>query len=199
MTGVVLVLLAVVAWPGARALPGWSPDEGRVVPRRWRGSAPTDVGSAAEFAELLSLGVRAGLPLPDALALARELAGTGPPEGFLASAMAITDRVGAPVAAAAEMSARTLRARSARESRRASLLAGPRASMWVLTALPVVGPVAVTVLGLAPGEVYAALPGGVAALGGLVLTALGWITSRAILTRASRPTMLHAPRPSEVG
>ena len=62
--------------------------------------------------------------------------------------------------------------------------------MWLLTLLPLGGPVVGVLLGLPVGEVYSR-PAALAstALGG-ALTVLGWLWSRALLRRAARPAEL---------
>ncbi|KGN38327.1 type II secretion system F family protein [Knoellia subterranea] len=105
---------------------------------------------------------------------------------FLAAAWQLSDEFGVAAAPAARTSAAVLRERAASEDRRMVLAAGPRASMWLLTLLPLAGPLVVVVLGLPVDEVY----GGVASMAatgvGLVLTGLGWLWSRSVLRRALR-------------
>ena len=72
----------------------------------------------------------------------------------------------------------------------AVLAAGPRASMWLLTLLPLAGPGVVVVLGLPVTEVYGTGGAGAAGLLGLGLTASGWLWSRRLLSRALRPAVV---------
>ena len=70
------------------------------------------------------------------------------------------------------------------------LAAGPRASMWLLTLLPLTGPLVAVVLGLPVVEVYGSATAGAAALVGLCLTGSGWLWSRRLLGRALRPAVV---------
>jgi len=106
---------------------------------------------------------------------------------FLAAAWSLTDEFGVAAAPAARASAAVLRERAASEDRRTVLAAGPRASMWLLTLLPLSGPLVAMVLGLPVGDVYGSAASLVAAVGGLLLTGLGWLWSRTVLRRALRP------------
>ena len=106
---------------------------------------------------------------------------------FLAAAWQLTDEYGVAAAPAARASATVLRERAASDDRRAVLAAGPRASMWLLTLLPLSGPLVAVVLGLPVGEVYGTGASLLAAAAGLCLTALGWFWSRTVLRRALRP------------
>lgn len=106
---------------------------------------------------------------------------------FLAAAWQLTDEFGVAAAPAARVSAEVLRERTASDDRRAVLAAGPRASMWLLTLLPLSGPLVALVLGLPVGAVYGSAASLVAAVGGLCLTGLGWLWSRTVLRRALRP------------
>lgn len=106
---------------------------------------------------------------------------------FLSAAWQLTDEFGVAAAPAARTAAEVLRERSASEDRRAVLAAGPRASMWLLTLLPLSGPVVAMLLGLPVAEVYGSGPALVAAGVGLALTAGGWLWSRTLLRRALRP------------
>lgn len=58
--------------------------------------------------------------------------------------------------------------------------------MWLLSALPVAGPVAALLVGITPGRLYGTGAAQAAATVGLLLTALGWSWSRALLRRALR-------------
>jgi len=106
---------------------------------------------------------------------------------FLAAAWQLSDEFGVAAAPAARESAAVLRERAAGDDRRTVLAAGPRASMWLLTLLPLSGPAVALVLGLPVGEVYGSSVALVAAVCGLLLTGLGWVWSRTVLHRALRP------------
>ncbi|KGN32177.1 hypothetical protein N802_10905 [Knoellia sinensis KCTC 19936] len=111
-----------------------------------------------------------------------------PDLAFLAAAWQLTDEFGVAAAPAARTSADVLRERAASGDRRAVLAAGPRASMWLLTLLPLAGPLVTLVLGLPVRTVYGNPAALIAVVGGLALTALGWWWSRTVLHRALRPS-----------
>jgi tight adherence protein B len=117
----------------------------------------------------------------------REAAEADPDLAFLAAAWQLADEFGVATAPAARASAAVLRERAASDDRRTVLAAGPRASMWLLTLLPLSGPLVGLVLGLPVTEVYGSDVSLVAAGCGLCLTALGWFWSRTVLRRALRP------------
>lgn len=106
---------------------------------------------------------------------------------FLAAAWQLTDEFGVAAAPAARTAAEVLRERAAGDDRRSVLAAGPRASMWLLTVLPLSGPLVAVLLGLPVAEVYGSGPAMVAAGVGLTLTCVGWLWSRTLLRRALRP------------
>ncbi len=191
----------------------------------------------AEFAELVALGLEAGLPPGDAAELAiaaggagrppdrslarlreavtgaraegtsigaalaqagdgpdpagRAAAATAAPLAFLGAAWSLTDDLGAPAAGAARTCAAVLRARAAAEARRRVVAAGPHASMWLLTLLPLAGPLVGVVLGLPLGVLYGRRPAALSALAGVLLTGVGWAWGHAVLRRAARPRALR--------
>jgi tight adherence protein B len=59
--------------------------------------------------------------------------------------------------------------------------------MWLLTALPLLGPGVGLLVGVEPGRLYGSEPARVGALAGLLLTLGGWAWARRILQRAHRP------------
>jgi hypothetical protein len=59
--------------------------------------------------------------------------------------------------------------------------------MRLLSALPLVGPLAGTLVGLGPDRLYASVASKVLALTGVALTVAGWLWARRLLRRASRP------------
>lgn len=107
---------------------------------------------------------------------------------FLATAWQLTDEFGVAAAPAARTAAQVLRERAAAHQRRTVLAAGPRASMWLLTLLPLSGPVVTVLLGLPVGRVYAGVAALTTTIVGLVLTGAGWLWSRRLLRRALRPS-----------
>ncbi len=91
---------------------------------------------------------------------------------LVAQAWALSERLGAPLAEAVALSADLLRKRMARQRRVAIALSGPRASMTVLTLLPLAGPGVGLLIGVPPTELYAgaaakaSLAAGLLAMGG---------------------------------
>lgn len=74
---------------------------------------------------------------------------------LLAQAWSLTEDMGAPLAQAVRTTAGLLEARIAHERRLAAAVAGARATVNVLTVLPVGGPLMALVLGIGPVELYA--------------------------------------------
>lgn len=148
----------------------------------------------------MALGLEAGLPVVAAIELAL---GVAPSQGarpgqrlppLLVRTLRISAELGAPVAMSARIASDVLRDQTRARERTRVLVAGPRASMHLLTALPVIGPGVVVLLGLPPGEVYGGVLGVGVVLVGLALTGLGWLVSRGILRRAARPSVVRRPR-----
>ena len=73
---------------------------------------------------------------------------------LLAQAWSLTEDIGAPLAGAVRTTARMLEARIAHERRLAAAAAGAKATVNVLTALPIGGPLLALVLGIGPAELY---------------------------------------------
>lgn len=94
--------------------------------------------------------------------------------GFVAAAWLLSERTGAPLAEAVSRAAARTRAELSRRRRVAAAVAGPRATVNVLSALPLVGPVFGLASGLDPAEVYLSSPLVLVAVGfGLALIAVG--------------------------
>lgn len=140
-----------------------------------------------EVGALIAATEAAGGQVGDAL---RRASGEHDDLAFLAAAWRLSEEFGAASAPAARLSARVLRERSASAERRTVLAAGPRASMWLLTLLPLSGPLVAMLLGLPVTQVYGSGAAGVAAAAGLGGTALGWVWSRRLLGRALRPAVV---------
>ncbi|MGL5931222.1 MAG: hypothetical protein ACRCY8_20005 [Dermatophilaceae bacterium] len=243
-----LVVGVVLAWPprGGRADTGRQPAgtaARRGVPglglRSRDGRSRVDEAWVADFAEVVSVGLRAGLDLGAAataaahspgvvdqapglgprlvehlaagrgvaVALAADSPSERPPGRLLdrvrhpqrswspvddlrqlAASWRLTERVGASAAEVTMAAAAAVRARVAARQRASVVLAGPRTSMWLLSALPLGGPMVGTLLGLGPTELYGTSAARVVAGTGLVLTAAGWSWSARLLTRAARPS-----------
>jgi tight adherence protein B len=112
---------------------------------------------------------------------------------FLATAWRLSEETGAPAAPAAAGAAAVVRGRVRASDRRAALVAGPRASMTLLTALPLAGPLLAVLIGLPVTSVYGSGPVAVVAGSGLLLTGAGWWWARTMLRRALRGTPLTTP------
>ena len=244
MTGAVaLVVLTVLLWPtrghGGRADRSSAGAAWRVQAlRRARAgslrarSRADDDGWVADLAEVVVVGLDAGLDLPRAVLTAtrsptvvrrapwlsvrvadavasgesvarclgglEDHAGSGPVPGGLRPGEAaevdvlvrswlLSERAGAAASTTTAAAAGALRARRADRDRARALAAGPRASMWLLTALPLLGPGVGLLVGVEPGRLYGSEPARIGALAGLVLTAGGWAWARHILHLALRP------------
>jgi tight adherence protein B len=104
----------------------------------------------------------------------------------LARAWRLSEEAGAAASATTSAAAAALRSRAADRRRAATLVAGPRASMWLLTALPVLGPVLGLLAGVGPGRLYESQLARASAVAGVVLAALGWLWAARLLRRAQQ-------------
>ena len=248
LTAALVAALACLVWPGPVDGPVPPPaagpaTAGRVArwfgvswpgpgPGPWRARAPVARGAraawVADFAEVVAVGLDAGLDLPAAaLASARSPgvrehapwlaarleasieAGRGvtpvlddhPSLGrderhdlaLLAAAWRLAEEVGAAAAAVTTSAAGSVRERRAAADRAAVVVAGPRASMVLLSALPLAGPAAALFVGLPPARLYDSVASRVLAGAGLLLTAAGWWWARGMLRRAGRPGRTEGP------
>jgi len=73
---------------------------------------------------------------------------------LLAHAWSLTEDMGAPLAQAVRTTAGLLEARIAHERRLAAAVAGAKATVNLLTVLPIGGPLVALVLGIGPGELF---------------------------------------------
>jgi tight adherence protein B len=156
--------------------------------------APWGVVSAA-VATARRDGTSVGAALAEVAAALRTRGVAGAEEvGLLGAAWRLSEETGAPAAPAAAGAAAVVRGRVRAAERRAALVAGPRASMTLLTALPLSGPVLTALVGLPVTQVYArGLVPAVVTLG-LLLTAAGWWWARTSLQRALRGSPLRGGR-----
>lgn len=113
--------------------------------------------------------------------------GTAADLALLVAAWRLAEEVGAPAAGVTGAAAEAVREGRASRERAEVVVAGPRTSMWLLTALPLLGPVGGALVGLGPDRLYASGAARVAALTGVLLTAAGWWWARTVLARAARP------------
>ena len=107
--------------------------------------------------------------------------------GLLVAAWRLAEETGATASTVTAAAAASIRGRREARDRADVVVAGPRASMRLLSALPLAGPVAGTLVGLGPDRLYASVASRVLALAGVALTVAGWWWARRMLRRASRP------------
>lgn len=113
-----------------------------------------------------------------------------PELGALAGAWALSEDLGVALAPSMTTSAQVLRAQVQARRRLDAATSGARATMRMLTLLPLVGLLAGFAFGLTPWEVYGHSPMTAAsAVVGLGLTALGWAICRWVLARAVAPVV----------
>lgn len=113
--------------------------------------------------------------------------GTASDLALLVAAWRLAEEVGAPAAGVTGAAAEAVREGRASRERAEVVVAGPRTSMWLLTALPLLGPVGGALVGLGPDRLYASGAARVVALAGVLLTTAGWWWARTVLARAARP------------
>ncbi|WP_030526554.1 hypothetical protein [Phycicoccus jejuensis] len=186
---------------GRRGEESWVAEAAEVAAVALRAGVPL---AAAALVAARSPGVVAAAPwlrtrLEAALARGDGVAGVltapsvdGPPRAsedlrLLARAWSLSEETGAAAAHTTAAAAASLRARSAARDLRDATLAGPRASMRVLTALPLVGPAVGLALGLSPAVLYATPAARLSAGVGALLTLSGWAWARRLVGAAGRP------------
>lgn len=110
---------------------------------------------------------------------------------LLAQAWSLTEDLGVPLAQAVRTTAGLLQARIAHEQRLAGAVAGAKATVNVLTVLPVGGPLLALVLGVGPLELYAGSSLTQASLAlGLLLAGIGrWWVHRMVRAVARGPVI----------
>ena len=234
LTAAVALALSCLVWPGRGGDDGHDlrPSDGAGTVVSWLGRASArarhpmarapDEAWVADFAEVVAVGLDAGLDLPAAaLASARspgvlagapwlagqlqssvdagrgvttvleaapDLAGAARLDlALLVAAWRLAEEVGAAASAVTASAALSVRERRAAADRTAVVVAGPRASMALLSALPLAGPAAAVLVGLPPGRLYDSTASRLLGAAGLLLTALGWWWARGLLRRARRP------------
>ncbi|MFN8084718.1 MAG: type II secretion system F family protein [Dermatophilaceae bacterium] len=149
----------------------------------------TAPGAGATFLAVVAAAASSGDPVgPRLTALARD----SPDLAFLAQAWVVAERTGAPLAPTLTSAARDIRAALARQRRLAVLAAGPRATMHLLTVLPLLGPLAM--MGLAGLDRPWSTPvARSAVLAGVVLLWLGRRWAAWMIRRALRPPGVPDP------
>ena len=217
---VTLVLVAVLCWPGGGANAGVPRGPLALPRRwRRRPSPVADLEALARVADLLAMTLRSGATPVTALSVVageatdpwsgvldevhEQLVAGAPagevwqrharerPEvGALAGAWALSEDLGVALAPSMTTSAQVLRAQVQARRRLEASTSGARATMRMLTLLPIAGLLAGFAFGLTPWEVYGHSPVTmVSAVIGLGLTAVGWIVCRWVLARAVAPVV----------
>jgi len=175
--------LAARSWAGSGWERGrwWRRDRGaaRVSPQDLLSlldaiSPALEAGLAPASALRIAADSRSGSGRPDPLAaLAHDMAsaaaegatlgplwraaaetGGSPELLLLAQAWSLTEDIGAPLAQAVRTTAGLLEARIAHERRLAAAVAGAKATVNLLTVLPIAGPLLALLLGIGPGELF---------------------------------------------
>ena len=77
---------------------------------------------------------------------------------LLVAAWRLAEEVGAAASVVTASAAASVRERRVAADRTAVVVAGPRASMLLLSALPLAGPAAALLIGLPPGRLYDSVP-----------------------------------------
>lgn len=128
----------------------------------------------------------AGLPVAPVW---RELAHRTPSSVMhgVAAAWGLSETTGCPLAEAVERAAAQLRAGVAARRRLRAAVAGPQATVTVLTALPLAGPLFGLACGVAPAELYGNTVGASCLGAGLALIWLGRLWCRRLVRRAEHP------------
>ncbi len=154
-------------------------------PRPLRVRARPD--EVSRLATALLEGVSRGVPLSDVWQ--RLAVRTGSTDlAFVASAWHLSESTGAPLAVAVERAAEGLRDGRSRRRRVAVAVAGPRATVTVLTLLPLTGPLFGLACGVGPGELYLSTPlATVSVLAGVVLIVAGRFWCTRLVRRAVSP------------
>lgn len=110
------------------------------------------------------------------------------PLAFVAGAWRLSERTGAPLAVAVERAAEGLRDARTRRRRVAVAVAGPRATVLVLTVLPLTGPLFGLACGLSPAELYLGSPLALVSVAfGVILLMLGRLWCRRLVRSAVGP------------
>lgn len=132
-----------------------------------------------------------GAPLAPVLAAAarnESTEGTVSALQLAGAAWALSERLGAPLADAVGAAADELRQEALWQRRVAVALAGPRATVRVLTLLPIAGPLLALLLGLSPGQVWGNSLALVSLVAGVVTMLVGRWWCRRMVAGLAAPT-----------
>jgi tight adherence protein B len=188
-----------VGWPGSRRreAEGWVADLAEVaavgldagldLPRAVLAAAGTPVVAHADPGLRRRVEVAVSTGGSVAACLVGEAVRSRGDLEVLSRAWRLTEEVGAAASATTTAAAAAVRARQLERARTEALVAGPRASMWLLTVLPLTGPVIGLLVGIGPARLYGSPSARVSAVVGLVLASLGWLWAGRLLRRARRP------------
>lgn len=110
---------------------------------------------------------------------------------LVAAAWSLCDTLGSPLAPTVATVADVVRRRRTVRQRVTAASAGPVATMRVLTALPLTGPLVALAVGVPPGDLYAELAGAASLGVGLVLLLVGRLWARRLVAAVAAE-----PRPS---
>lgn len=120
----------------------------------------------------------------------------GSPAGQVIASVArgwtLSARLGCPIAPSLAVSAGMLRAEIERDRRITAAAAGPRATVQLLTVLPVLGLVLASVAGLSPWPVLLSPAALVTLVPGIALVALGRVLTGRLIARAARSAPVPA-------
>jgi tight adherence protein B len=92
---------------------------------------------------------------------------------LVAAAWSLCDTVGSPLAPTVATVSEVVRRRRSVRQRISAAVAGPRATMRVLTALPLSGPFVALAVGVSPGDLYTGTAGAMSLAVGLAVLLLG--------------------------
>ncbi len=109
---------------------------------------------------------------------------------LVAAAWSLCDTLGSPLAPTVSTVSEVIRRRRSMRQRIAAAVAGPRATMRVLTALPLAGPFVALAVGVSPGALYSEPAGALSLAVGLTLLGLG----RLWAGRMIRGATVESPR-----
>ena len=116
---------------------------------------------------------------------------------LVAAAWSLCDTLGSPLAPTVATVSHVVRRRRSVRQRIAAALAGPRATMRVLTALPLSGPFVAIAVGVSPGDLYTEAAGAMSLAVGLAVLLLGRLWAgrmiRAVTVESRRPERQGAP------
>lgn len=116
---------------------------------------------------------------------------------LVAAAWSLCETLGSPLAPTVATVSDVVRRRRSVRQRIAAVVAGPRATMGVLTALPLAGPFVAIAVGVSPGDLYTEPAGAMSLAVGLAVLLIGRLWAgrmiRAVTVESRRPKRHGAP------